>query len=101
MNPRLFHGDAGNRAAGVRFDNQAAMPNDRIAAIRAPTLIVHAKDDTLQHYRNAEFAAATIPRARLVGFEQGGHLLMAVEQTAIRALLEEHIREHAELHEAW
>jgi 2-hydroxy-6-oxonona-2,4-dienedioate hydrolase len=76
------------RAAGVRFDNQAAMPNHRISAIRAPTLIVHAKDDTLQRYRNAEFAAATIPGARLVGFERGGHLLMAVERQAIRALLE-------------
>jgi 2-hydroxy-6-oxonona-2,4-dienedioate hydrolase len=82
------------RAAGVRFDNQAAMPNDRIAAIRAPTLIVHAKDDTLQRYRNAEFAAATIPGARLVSFERGGHLLMAVEQQAIRALLDAHIAEH-------
>lgn len=75
------------RAAGVRFDNQAAMPNERIAAIRAPTLIVHAKDDTLQRYRHAEFAAATIPGARLVGFERGGHLLMAVEQAAIRGLI--------------
>ena len=84
------------RAAGVRFDNQAAMPNERIAAIRAPTLIVHAKDDTLQQYRNAEFAAATIPGARLVGFERGGHLLMAVEQSAIRGLIERHILEHAQ-----
>jgi pimeloyl-ACP methyl ester carboxylesterase len=83
------------RAAGVRFDNRAAMPNDRIATIRAPTLIVHAKDDTLQRYRNAEFAAATIPGARLVGFEHGGHLLMAVERSAIRALVERHILEHA------
>lgn len=59
------------RSAGVMFDNRAAMPNERIAAIRAPTLILHAKDDTLQLYRNAEFAAATIPRARLVSFERG------------------------------
>jgi pimeloyl-ACP methyl ester carboxylesterase len=82
------------RAAGVRFDNQAAMPNDRIAAIRAPTLIVHAKDDTLQRYRNAEFAAATIPGARPVGSERGGHLPMAVEQSTIRGLLEADIVEH-------
>ncbi len=81
------------RAAGVRFDNQATMPNDRVAAIRAPTLIVHAKDDTLQRFRNAEFAAAAIPRARLVAFARGGHLLMVVERTAIRALLDRHILE--------
>lgn len=76
------------RAAGVRFDNQAAMPNARIAAIRAPTLVVHARDDTLQQFRNAEYAAATIPGARLVVFERGGHLLMAVERTAIRRLVQ-------------
>jgi pimeloyl-ACP methyl ester carboxylesterase len=35
------------RAAGVTFDNTAAMPNARIAAIRAPTLVVHARDDLL------------------------------------------------------
>lgn len=79
------------RAAGVAFDNRAAMPNERIAGIRAPTLIVHAKDDTLQLFRNAEYAAATIPGSRLVSFEQGGHVLMAVEQARIRALLEQQI----------
>lgn len=83
------------RSAGVRFDNQAVLPNERIATIRAPTLIVHAKDDTLQRFRHAEFAAATIRGARLVGFERGGHLLMAVEQQAIRALIEAHIAAHA------
>lgn len=49
------------RYAGVAFDNRAAMPNERIGAIRAPTLIIHARDDGLQLYRNAEFAAANIP----------------------------------------
>jgi len=82
------------RAAGVRFDNQAAMPNERITAIRAPTLILHAKDDTLQQYRHAEFAAVSIPGARLVSFGRGGHLLMAVEQSAIRARVGAHIAEH-------
>ena len=72
------------RSAGVAFDNKAALPNEKIAAIRAPTLIFHAVDDTLQRYRNAQFAVATIPGARLVRFERGGHLLLAVEQSAIR-----------------
>lgn len=84
------------RAAGVAFDNRAAMPNERISAIRAPTLIVHARDDTLQLFRNAEYAAATIPGARLVSFEHGGHVLMAVEQARIRALIDEHIQREAD-----
>lgn len=72
------------RSAGVTFDNRAAMPNDRIAAIKAPTLIFHAIDDSLQLYRNAEFAAATIPGARLKPYSRGGHLLIAVQQDEIR-----------------
>ena len=83
------------RASGVTFDNRSAMPNERIAAVRAPTLILHAKDDTLQLYRNAEFAAAAIPGARLVSFDRGGHLVMAVEQSTIRTLVQVHILRHA------
>ena len=79
------------RSAGAAFDNKATMPNERIASIQAPTLIFHAKDDTLQLYHNAEFAASTIPGARLVSFERGGHLLMIVEQSTIRTVMHEHI----------
>jgi pimeloyl-ACP methyl ester carboxylesterase len=79
------------RAKGVTFDNRAALPNERIAAIGAATLILHAKDDTLQLYRNAEFAAAAIKGSRLVPFDQGGHLVLAVEQTRIRELLAAHL----------
>lgn len=83
------------RSAGVALDNRAAMPNERIAAIRAPTLIFHAVDDNLQLFRNAEFAAATIPGARLSRFERGGHLLMAVEQEAVRAETQKFIQINA------
>jgi len=83
------------RAAGAMFDNRAALPGDKIAAIQAPTLIFHATDDTLQRFHNAEFAATTIPGAKLFSFERGGHLLMAVEQEAIREAVQRHIREHA------
>jgi pimeloyl-ACP methyl ester carboxylesterase len=83
------------RAPGTVFDHHATMPGERIAAIRAPTLIVHARDDTLQLFRNAEYAARTIPDARLAAFDHGGHLLLAVEQPAIRALLAEQLARHA------
>jgi 2-hydroxy-6-oxonona-2,4-dienedioate hydrolase len=79
------------RFAGVVFDNKAAMPNERIAAIRAPILIIHAKDDMLQLYHNAEFAASTIPGAKLVSFQKGGHLLLAVEQPTIQNITQKHI----------
>jgi pimeloyl-ACP methyl ester carboxylesterase len=83
------------RAAGTVFDNRAAMPNERIAAIRAPTLILHARDDGLQLFHNAEFAARHIANARLVAFERGGHLLLTVEQPAVRQAVVQHVRRHA------
>ncbi len=88
MNP------AAPRAAGVVLDNTAAMPGPRIAAISAPALIVHARDDLLQLYGNAEFAAATIPGARLLSFDTGGHVVMAVQREAIGAAVRAHILAH-------
>lgn len=89
MNP------ASLRRAGTEFDNRAALPGDRIAAIQSPTLIIHAEDDLLQLYRNAEFATDMIPGAKLMRFERGGHLLMVVEQPTIRAALRQHILDNA------
>lgn len=83
------------RYAGVAFDNKAAMPNERVAEIRAPTLIVHATDDKLQLFHNAEYAAAHIPGSRLVSFDRGGHLLLAVEQAAVQAEVRRFIQTHA------
>jgi hypothetical protein len=71
------------------------MPNERIAAIRAPTLILHARDDGLQLFHNAEFAARHIVNARLVTFERGGHLLLAVEQATLQQRVVELICTHA------
>ncbi|MCK9442236.1 MAG: alpha/beta hydrolase [Methanothrix sp.] len=84
------------RSAGAAFDNKAKMPNERIAAVKAPTLIFHATDDTLQLYHNAQFAASTIPGARLVSFQRGGHLLMIVEQPTIRTGAQKQIIEQIE-----
>jgi 2-hydroxy-6-oxonona-2,4-dienedioate hydrolase len=84
------------RSAGVVFDNTAALPGARIAAIKAPTLIVHAEDDTLQLYDNAAFAAATIPGARLLRFERGGHFVAIIEQAAVREAVQRHILNHVD-----
>ena len=80
------------RTAGASFDNKAMMPGERIAAITAPTLILHAKDDGLQLYHNAEFAAKKIPNATLLSFERGGHFIIGTEQFVIREVLGDHIR---------
>jgi len=86
-----FMNPVSRRAAGTVFDNHAAMPNERIAAIRAPTLILHAQDDGLQLFHNAEFASRHIANSRLVAFERGGHLLLAVEQPKLQQRVVEQI----------
>ena len=93
-----FMNPVSRRAAGTVFDNRAAMPNERIAGVRAPTLILHAKDDGLQLFHNAEFASRHIVNSRLVAFERGGHLLLAVEQATLQRLVVEQICLYAGCH---
>ena len=79
------------RSAGAAFDNRATMPGERIRSITAPTLVLHAVDDGLQLFHNAEFAAANIPNASLMRFEKGGHFVIGTEQSTIRAAIRDHI----------
>lgn len=83
------------RARGVAFDDQAQLPGKRITAIEAPTLIVHAKDDALELYDNAVFAAVHIPRTRFVSFETGGHLVFVTRRGPIGVAVEQHIHSHS------
>jgi pimeloyl-ACP methyl ester carboxylesterase len=83
------------RSAGASFDNKSSPPAERIAAVSAPTLILHATDDTLQLYHNAEFAASTIPDAKLLRFDTGGHFLIGTAQPTIRAAVRDHILNHS------
>lgn len=83
------------RYAGVAFDNKAMMPNEGVAAIRAPTLIVHATDDALQLFHNAKYAAVHIPGAHLISFDRGGHLLLVIEQLALQTEVRQFMLAHA------
>lgn len=82
------------RSAGATFDNLNPAPGDRIVAVRAPTLIVHAEDDALQLFDNALFAAAHIRGASLLRFERGGHFVAITEQATVRGAVQAHIRAH-------
>ena len=55
--------------------------------IRVPTLIVHAVDDPLAKYENAEALATRIPTAELLSIRSGGHLFLGMEET-VRAGIE-------------
>jgi pimeloyl-ACP methyl ester carboxylesterase len=77
-----------SRATGLRSDTGLGrrLGPYALESIRAPTLIVSARDDGFGTYAGAQYAASRIPNARFIGFEQGGHLLVghdAALRTAI------------------
>ncbi|HLM51432.1 MAG TPA: alpha/beta fold hydrolase, partial [Solirubrobacteraceae bacterium] len=47
---------------------------DRLAEIRAPTLVIHGDVDPLVRIENGRFLAEHIPGARLVVYEDVGHI---------------------------
>ena len=66
------------RRAGLSNEGAAIDPADPIdpAALRAPVLIVHARDDRLTPIGTAQFTAAAIRDAETLYFDTGGHLLL-------------------------
>jgi 2-hydroxy-6-oxonona-2,4-dienedioate hydrolase len=63
------------RAAGLRSDSVLGkgIPRYALEAIRAPTLIISARDDGYGTYASAQYTASQIASAKFVGFDDGGH----------------------------
>lgn len=74
------------RAAGLRDDTRLGkrLGPYPLETVRAPTLVISARDDGFGTYASAEYVAGRIPGAKFVGFEQGGHLLVGHDE-AVRA----------------
>ncbi len=47
-----------------------------VKQINAPTLVVHARDDSLVPFDHAEFTAQNVKGAQLIPLEKGGHLAL-------------------------
>ena len=64
------------RVAGLRDDTGLGKRLGPYAldSIRAPTLVISARDDGFGTYAGAEYTASQIPAAKFVGFASGGHL---------------------------
>jgi 2-hydroxy-6-oxonona-2,4-dienedioate hydrolase len=80
------------RAAGLRDDTRLGkrLGPYALETIRAPTLVVSARDDGFGTYAAAHYTAGRIPGARFLGFDDGGHLLVghdAQVQAEVLALL--------------
>ncbi len=63
------------RAEGLRSDTAVGkhLAPAALASIRAPTLVISARDDRYGTYASAQYTASRIAGARFVGFDEGGH----------------------------
>jgi 2-hydroxy-6-oxonona-2,4-dienedioate hydrolase len=64
------------RFPGINIDSNPMLDRPALETISVPTLIISARDDLFNTLPAAAFAAATIPNAKLVVYERGGHLLV-------------------------
>ncbi len=78
------------RAAGLRDDTRLGkrLGPYPVDTIRAPTLVVSARDDGFGTYAAAQYTASRIPGAKFVGFEDGGHLLVGHDAQVQAEVLE-------------
>jgi pimeloyl-ACP methyl ester carboxylesterase len=84
------------RADGLRNESRVTthLPPYDLAAIRAPTLLISARDDAYGTYAKAEYTASRIAGAKFIGFEAGGHLLVGHDDE-VRHAIAAHLHEHA------
>ena len=81
------------RAAGLRNETKIAknLQPYALEVIRAPTLIISARDDGYGTFASAQYAASKIAGSTFLGFEQGGHMWVGhndeVQQEILKLLL--------------
>lgn len=78
------------RAKGLRSDTAAIKhltPAD-LNSVRAPTLIVSARDDRYDTYSGADFTARHIVGARFIGFAKGGHTWVGHDDAVMAAIVQ-------------
>ena len=66
---------------------------ERIPAISAPTLVIHASADTVIDCRNGELLAERIPGARIERVPDRGHLVMWQEGELLAPIVRDFLRD--------
>lgn len=73
----------GARRAGQLLEqHMSEYDAEQIRQIQAPTLVLHAPDDSLVAFEQGEFSANHIPGAQLIPMQKGGHLALMMEMNA-------------------
>ncbi len=78
------------RAAGLRSDSSVGknLTAAALDKVRAPALIISARDDGYGTYASAEYTASQIIGAKFMGFETGGHTWVGHNDEVMAAILE-------------
>ncbi len=78
------------RAAGLRSDSSVGkhLRPAPLETVRAPTLIISARDDGYGTYASAQYTADRIAGAKFIGFENGGHTWVGHDDEVMAAILE-------------
>jgi 2-hydroxy-6-oxonona-2,4-dienedioate hydrolase len=78
------------RSEGLRSDSAVGktLKPDALTLVRAPTLIISARDDGYGTYASAEYTARNIAGARFIGFESGGHIWVGHNEAVMAAILD-------------
>ena len=77
------------RAKGLRSDtaiSKRLTPAD-LKSIRAPTLVISARDDRYGTFASAQYTASQIAGARFIGFTDGGHIWVGHDDEVMAAIL--------------
>lgn len=97
----IFPVDA--RLDGILFDAFVSNPDINrgydFGRIQAPTLVIHARDDSLAAYQTAVALVGRIPGARLLTVERGGHVMLG-EHSEIPQEIQAHLRSAGSEHPA-
>lgn len=64
------------RKEGMAYDRTARDLDFAVERVKAPILLIHAEDDNIAPFANAEYIKEKIPNAKTLIFKTGGHLLI-------------------------
>ena len=78
------------RAEGLRSDSAVGkhLSPSPLESIRAPTLVISARDDRYGTYASAQYTAGRIAGARFIGFDEGGHTWVGHDDEVRAAIVE-------------
>lgn len=76
------------RAAGLVSDTAVGkhLKASPLQAVRAPTLLISARDDSYGTFATAQYTAGQIAGARFIGFDQGGHTWVGHDDEVMDAI---------------